>query len=280
MKRGTFGWLLIAAILTSVTVLRSAAIGAASEQAEATPYVRPAFAQTMEELRPAILAAAARHNRPEISGMTDGEFAVVIALLLYNEHFGWLEDDLPPLRALTPFYQAAQVDINRLGGNLSVWPSNLRPSVALEILRNEIPVRDGALVRPLSVAGSRINPAAYTDQRALNAAITAEITQPELAVEYLAANLERGLYRAQHEGVPVSWQTLAAWHNQGIVHPADIRANPTARDYIRRTAAYLPVARALIGGAAGTAANSRPSTRETGSSPGSPSAAAGLRSLQ
>jgi hypothetical protein len=65
-------------------------------------------------------------------------------------------------------------------------------------------------------------------------------------VEYLAANLERGLYRAQHEGVAVTWRTLAAWHNQGIVSPADIRANPTARDYIRRTEAYLATAQRLI----------------------------------
>lgn len=235
---------MLAALAASALIHVAGELFAAPGQAD--PYVRPAFARSMERLRPAILAAAARHNRPEISHMTDREFAVVVALLLYNEHFGWLEDEVPPLRALTPLYQAAQVDINRLGGNLSVWPSNLRPSVALEILRQEVPVRGGVLVRPVRVAGSRLNLAALPDERARNAAITAEITRPELAVEYLAANLERGLYRAQHEGVAVTWQVLAAWHNQGIVAPADIRANPTARDYIRRTEAYLPTAQRLI----------------------------------
>jgi hypothetical protein len=238
-------YLALAALLTLVPTWRVLAQPFGS--APATPYVRPEFARLMQELRPAILAAATRHNRPEVSGMTDREFAVVIALLLYNEHFGWVEDELPPLRALTPLYQAVQVDVNLLGGNLSVWPSNLRPSVAEEILRREVPVRGGVIERPLVVSGSRIDLAAYADERARNAAITAEITRPELAVEYLAANLERGLYRAQYEGVPVTWHTLAAWHNQGIVAPADIRENPTARDYIRRTAAYVPVAEALIG---------------------------------
>src|SRR5439155_23809436 len=83
-------------------------------------------------------------------------------------------------------------------------------------------------------------------QGALYAAISAEISQPKLAVEYLAANIERGLYRAQLEGVPVTWRTLAAWHNQGIVAPRDIRNNPTASDYLRRCSAYLCKSRALM----------------------------------
>ncbi len=67
-----------------------------------------------------------------------------------------------------------------------------------------------------------------------------------MAVEYLAANLERGVYRANIEDVPVTWRALAAWHNQGIVNAHDIRNNPTASDYVRRTASYLPAARMLI----------------------------------
>ena len=241
MVRLSVVWLVLAALLACISLREVAA-----PTEPHVPYVRPAFAQTMQELRPTILAAARRHNRPAISGMTDQEFAQVIALLLYNEHVGWLEDAVPPLRALTPLYQAAQVGVNRLGGNLSVWPSNLRPSVALEILRAEVPVRGGVITRRVYVAGSRARLAALGDDRARNAALTAEITRPALAVEFLAANLERGLYRAQHERVPVTWQALAAWHNQGIVSPADIRASPAARHYIERTAAYLPVAQALI----------------------------------
>lgn len=212
-------------------------------------YVRPTFAARMRRLRGAILAAAARHNHPQLSGMSNREFAEVMATILYNENFGWAEELAPPLRMVTPWYQAAQqqANLSGMGANFSVWPANLRPSVAAEILAGEVPLADGSVLRaPLRVEGSRIDPAQYADQRALFAAITAEISNDELAINYLAANLERGILRAAIEGQPISWRTLAAWHNQGIVDPVAIRANPTSRDYVRRASAYLPLARVLF----------------------------------
>ena len=214
------------------------------------PYVRPGLAERMAQLRPAMLRAAHRHNRPEISKMSDTEFAAVIALILYNEHFGWLEDDIAPLRQFTPFYQELQRQVNHYlpGSNLSIWPANLRPSVALEILNQELPLPNNRVMKvPITVAGSQIDPRSFLDRAELRTAINAEISRDDMAVAYLAANLERGLLRAAYEGTPVSWQTLAAWHNQGIVDPQQIRANPTARDYVRRASAYVPLARALVG---------------------------------
>ncbi|MCS6880128.1 MAG: hypothetical protein RMK84_04055 [Oscillochloridaceae bacterium] len=225
------------------------------------PFVRPDLARRLERLRPVILAAAKRHNHPELSGMDDESFAVVIALIIYNENFGWLEDDVPPLRLVTPLYQRLQQVVNQRlpGSNFSVWPVNLRPSVALEILQQQLPLADGRMIHmPVRVEGSEINLAAYAHPAELLAAINAEISRDELAVAYLAANLERGLYRAVLEGAPVTWQTLAAWHNQGIVDPQAIRANPTARDYVRRAAAFLPLARALIAGSGEEAAPIHP----------------------
>jgi len=213
------------------------------------PYVRPEFASEMRRLRPAILAAARRHNQPEISGMSDHDFAVIIALILYNEHFGWFEERITPVQALTPLYEDLQRQTNETGiGDLSVWPANIRPSVALEILRKQVPLPHSTrmVIEPIRVAGSTINPDVVRSQNELYAMITAEITDPDLAVEYLAANLERGLYRAKLEGVTVTWRTLAAWHNQGIVALEDLRKNLTASDYIRRASAYFGKARALI----------------------------------
>lgn len=213
------------------------------------PFVRPELARRMERLRPIILAAAQRHNQPVRSGMSDEQFAAVIALVIYNENFGWLEDDIAPLRIFTPLYQGLQREANVLmpGSNFSVWPANLRPSVALEILYQELPLPgSGTISVPVRVAGSQIDPASYSSRDELYAAISAEISRDDMAVAYLAANLERGLYRASYEGVPVSWRTLAAWHNQGLVAPEAIRANPTARDYVRRASAYLPIAEALL----------------------------------
>jgi hypothetical protein len=213
------------------------------------PYVRPDFAGEMRTVRPAILAAAQRHNRPQLSGMSDHDFAVVIALILYNEHFGWFEERVKPVQALTPFYEDLQRQTNEAGiSDLSVWPANIRPSVAIEILRQQVPLPHSTqmMTVPISVAGSQIHPPAYSSASDLYAAVTAEITDPDLAVEYLAANLERGLYRAHAEHVLVTWRTLAAWHNQGIVDPVVLRKNATASDYVRRASAYFGKARGLI----------------------------------
>ncbi len=238
--------LLVFIILTMV--LSGALTASVTVSAHPQPFVRPAFARQMEALRPVIISAAARHNDPRVSGMDDAAFAEVVALVLYNEHFGWLEEAVPPLRPLTPWYQAAQMAVNACGANLTVWPSNIRPSVALEMLRGELPVRGepNYLHVPLRIEGSRIDPERYRTQAELYAAINRELIQPALAVEYLAANLERGVHRARHEGVPVTWQALAAWHNQGIVAPEDIAANPTARDYVQRAAVYRNLARVFI----------------------------------
>lgn len=214
------------------------------------PYVRPELADRMEKLRPVILAAAARHNRPALSGMSDRQFAEVIALVMYNEHNGWFEDDIEPLRVFTPLYQELQQRTNEsgIGSNFSVWPANLRPSVALEILRCQLPVPGPTkyITVPVEVTGSRIIPERYPSRNDLLAAISAEISDDAMAVEYLAANLARGVYRAQFEGVTISWRTLAAWHNQGLVDPLQIQTNSVARDYVRRASAYLPLAHQFI----------------------------------
>ena len=238
--------LILAFLATTLSGTSTPPAAAAATQTQ--PFVRPPFAAQMETLRPVILAAAARHNDPVVSGMDDAAFAEMIALVLYNEHFGWLEEAVPPLRPLTPWYQAAQMILNAFGANLTVWPSNIRPSVALEMLHGELPVKGSRkpIVLDLHIEGSRINPTRYRTQAELYAAINSELIQPALAVEYLAANMERGVHRARYEGVPITWQALAAWHNQGIVAPEDIAANPTARDYVRRAAVYRDLARAFI----------------------------------
>jgi hypothetical protein len=183
--------------------------------------------------------------------MSDAEFARVLVMILWNENNGWLEDDVELLRGFTPLYQDIQRQVNSspLGGNFSVWPANLRPSVALEILNQQVPLADGTIITvPLMLSGSRIVPSAYKEQGLLYTAINSEISQDVLAIEYLAANIARAVYRADHEGAPITWRTLAAWHNQGIVDPQAIRENPTARDYVRRATAYLASAKTFVYG--------------------------------
>lgn len=220
--------------------------------APARGYIEASFAARMRALRPTILAAAARHNHPAVSGLSDTQFAAIVAQLLYNEHNGWFEDQVPVVRQLTPLYQQAQQRANEtgMGSNFSVWPSNLRPLVALEILAREVPLPagKGTLTVPIRVTGSSIDPQAYPSRRALLAAVTAELADERLAVEYLAANLERGVYRARYEGAPITWRTLAAWHNGGITLPVDIAANSRTDGYVERAALYRAAARELIEG--------------------------------
>jgi hypothetical protein len=234
------------------SVLGQRATQATTPQLTIEPYVRPELAIKMHELRPVILAAARRHNPAELSGMSDEAFAEVMAAMLYNEHNGWLEDEIEPLRMLTPVYEQLQVHANQqgVGSDFSIWPSNVRPSVALEILRGQVPLPEPTrmMTMTIEVRGSQISPDEYDSEEALLAAISQELCQDTLAVEYLAANLERGVYRAQYENVPVTWRTLAAWHNGGVVQPDQMRANGWVRDYARRTSAYLPMARRLIAG--------------------------------
>ncbi|NJL34003.1 MAG: hypothetical protein HC893_09245, partial [Chloroflexaceae bacterium] len=224
--------------------------GSAGQRLPIEPYVRPDLAAAMQRLRPAILAAASRHNRPDLSGMTNREFAQVMVVIIYTENNGWLEDEVEPLRLLRPLFETAQVYANRsrIGSNFTVWPVNLRPSVALEIVRGEVPLPDpvGMITVPLQVYGSTIAPDTYTDQQRLLADITSEISNEELAVAYLAANLERGLYRARYENVPVTWAVLVAWHNQGIVRPDQIAAHPWASEYVYRASAYLEPAHCFV----------------------------------
>jgi hypothetical protein len=207
--------------------------------------VRFEFAEQMEALKPTILAAAQQHNPPD-SGLSDHEFAELLAMLLYNEHNGWFEDLVPPVRHITPAYQWAQLQLNlHLGADHSLWPSNLRPSVAEEIIEQRLPVPDGSVFVAVRVPGAGAALTAY-DRRERYAALSAELAQPDLAVEYLAANVARGVARCRYEEVPVTWQALAAWHNQGIVRSDQIAANPLARSYVLRAGMYREQARELV----------------------------------
>jgi hypothetical protein len=115
-----------------------------------------------------------------------------------------------------------------------VWPANLRPSVVNEILSEEIPQvghHDLLLLIPPQL------------QRHTQANQLASTTDTALAL--LAANLERGIIRAQHEAVPITWKTLLAWHNAGIVDPQQIAQNRSLQHYLQRANSYREPALAL-----------------------------------
>ena len=201
----------------------------------ASGYVRPDFRAAVTRDRAEIFRIARTYNDRSLTNMSDAQFATVMVTILYNEHNGWLEDAFPALRPLTPYYQDAQAVSNTyLGTNFSVWPSNVRPTVVREILAHYVP-EVGTV--PLAIEAPSHESIAQASQ------VLANTT--DAAYELLGANLRRGVYRAQKEDVVVTWQTLLAWHNAGIVHPKAIAKNASLQHYLSRAVPYIATAQSL-----------------------------------
>ena len=220
------------------------------------PYVDRAFEVQMMRLRPTILASAQRHNRRAVTGLRDEEFAVLLAAQLYFEYNSTLATRDGLARVVTPLYQEAQDVANTVGiGDFSVWPANLRPSVAASLLRGEMPYinadnEPAVQTIPLQIAGSRLqalmHERAASDWQPSASDVAAEISQPALAIEYLAANFEVASYRAEFDWTPISWMTFGAWHNQGVVSPMHLAANGQLGHVLPTIETYIPAAMRLV----------------------------------
>src|SRR5439155_13960192 len=117
----------------------------------------------MQQFRPTILQSAARHNHRTLSGMDDRQLAVVLAAMLYLENNSALNDRPALGRAVTPLYEHLQTVVNSLGlgTNFSIRPSNLRPTIAIDLLNGRVPLppnldEDAAIYRPIQIAGSTL----------------------------------------------------------------------------------------------------------------------------
>lgn len=220
--------------MTSVVTTASSAL-VAPYLDRPTGYIRPSIAASVLARQQYILTLARLHNHPQLTHFDEREFAAVMVTILYTEQLGWLEDVVPSIRPLTPYYQEAQVISNDyIGTNFSVWPANLRPSVVDEIISNQVPavgIVELHLLIPRTMQHKE-----YANQLAYNT---------DTAFALLAANLERGIIRATHEHVPITWKTLLAWHNAGIVDPQHIAQNRSLQHYLKRAAIYHVPATAL-----------------------------------
>jgi hypothetical protein len=196
-----------------------------------TTYVRPHVAQLITSNGLLIKQVASIYNHTEISGISDREFASILVVILYTEHHGWLEDIVPSVRTVTPLFQELQViSNNTIGTNFSVWPANLRPSVVDEI-RTEQSALESVIFLKITTHAHASNELA---------------TNPASAIELLAANMARGIRHAHHEGVPVTFESILAWHNAGIVEPQRIANNRSVQHYISRALIYQPLAQSMV----------------------------------
>lgn len=194
-------------------------------------YIRPQVAQLVSTNRLHIKHVAHTYNQAALSGLSDREFASILVMILYTEHHGWLEDVVPNLRTVTPLFQELQVISNdTLGTNFSVWPANLRPSVIDEIRAEKSPLESVVFLHVMT-----------------NNRTSSELaTNPTSAIELLAANMARGIRQANLDGVPVTAESILAWHNAGIVDPDLIARNRSVQHYISRALIYQPIAQAMV----------------------------------
>ena len=197
----------------------------------------------LESRRDIIADSAARHGVP----------AAWLGAVLYNEMLGtedcvlrsWLPGEnaaaqttrqvLLGLHFLTlkQLQYQTKTLLALLGADPTLGPAGIRVSVGREIRVDEpvvggVYVADGWLERPSMVL---------------------DLNDPDMAVEYLAANLRRGQDRLS----PLDrgdWAASARWHNTGVVYDSEIVRLPDwekGSRYIQRVEGYLPQITAVLG---------------------------------
>jgi hypothetical protein len=203
---------------------------------------RPVVPSYMLAQRAHILVSAQRH----------GIASDVLAAVLYNEMLGqesrFLSTAIPGDNALARAVRESLLGWHFLtlkqaqwalkgaaalaGFNTTVGPTGIRVSVGREI-RHEIYV-EGGRYQPLGLAE--------------RPSLVLDLMSTSEAIEYLAANLQRGERRATiaQRG---DWTVLARWHNTGVTEyspsvPPMIWDKGT--NYIARVSSFLPEMTALL----------------------------------
>jgi hypothetical protein len=112
------------------------------------------------------------------------------------------------------------------GANTTVGPTGIRVSVGREIHSEA------------AVAGGRYQPSGWAERPSM----VRDLMAPTTAIEYLAANLERGQRRAA-PAQEKDWTILARWHNTGLTSDRpDVprRVWDKGTRYVARVQAFLP----------------------------------------
>jgi hypothetical protein len=183
--------------------------------------------QELQTLMPVILQQASDWN-PADSGLSDQEFAALMIAILHEE--ARLRRRAGELEQFGGRIVDAISDQGMIsdGANRSVGIANVRPSVAEQIFNGEIPIPtlDNTMLQfdpeysaNLNNLIVRYNSALQADN-ALNGGGQPNLYQflsdDAVSVELLAANIYRGIRRAQELGLDPTLANLAAWQNQGI----------------------------------------------------------------
>ena len=203
---------------------------------------RPVVPAYMAAQRETILLSAERHGiAPE-----------VVAAVLYNEMLGqeqrflstllpgddWVSQTVRDSLLGWHFLTLKQAQWMLKGAaalagmNTTVGPTGIRVSVGREI-RSEV-----------AVAGGRYHASGLAERPSL----VLDLMSTATALEYLAANLERGVRRATAEQAG-DWTVCARWHNTGLTADRpDVprRVWDKGTHYVARVQAFLPQMTALL----------------------------------
>lgn len=152
----------------------------------------------------------------------DGEVPRALRDSLLGWHFVTLKQGQWVLKAMTGL----------IGLDTTVGPTGIRVSVAREI-RQEV-----------AVVGGRYRPSGWAERPSL----IIDLVSTPTAIEYLAANLERGRSRADPANTG-DWTVLARWHNTGLTHDRpDVprRVWEKGTRYVARVQEFLPEVTAIL----------------------------------
>jgi hypothetical protein len=205
--------------------------------------------EAIAKLKPSILASAGRHNTP-LTNMDNESFAALMTAILHwegrlpgngKDKGNQFKDCLGDWAAILIGYDA------------STGIANIRPSVALEILREGYKIEDVPSYETL-MAASQMRPFGGYYQSTCSCTQLHQLRPLEflfgqlqnygISIEFLAANLQRGADRVTAKKYAASVFNLAAWHNAGVQTPDEFRSEfgPKARSYANTMLGTMPEA--------------------------------------
>jgi hypothetical protein len=207
---------------------------------------------SIHRLKPDILACARRHNTVK-TNMDENAFAALMTAILHWE--GRLPGNAKPFWGPGGVGDISGGQIRDIlgdlaglfGADVTTGIANIRPSVAFEILKGEIPGFQGRYCYNIE-GGTTYDDIRNNPFRGLT--LFNELQKEKVSLEYLAANLERGADRINTLGFQASVFNLAAWHNTGVQTRDEFRdpqIGPKAQSYANVILSTMPTALRVLG---------------------------------
>jgi hypothetical protein len=189
-----------------------------------------------------IIAAGQRHRliTGDLCSLDPRESQNLYALggIIYQESVGWYRErnhlDINDQPSSDPRDSGQfQTWLNLFGfGNSSIGVAQIRPETTAREIEN-----DGLLYDPYQSTSNNPVKATFAERPFFQESIRhreriSRLLDPVWAIEYAAANLERGTMQLGFDepflqdelGQPMSdWQKMASWYNQGIFNTSDVK---------------------------------------------------------